>query len=887
MARSIARARLVGSGTLAGFVTCLIAGWWTPAFAQATRCGAIIADRDLRTATGTESAITVDIDSPVVVVLDTDVPAESVAVSMAFGSLRAPVYPNPAPLDRRHVEESLPVGDWAFFGVGLYQLTATIDRCPPFVAYVRVVGRSPFLTVPGVLATGVLMVGLVLGASGLLSAARGGRAWGRATVGGAAFGFGTLVLFQQAGIVPIDDSTLVLWTAVPGAGGTVAHGLVGMVAGSLRRTPDTPPPAGPAYQYPTPTGRGPSYAPPSYPPHGPPSSGPPRPPYGMPPGYASSTSSPPYVPPPPAARPTGYPPSQATIGQPQPTPTSAGYVGAEPPSPGPVTDGMGPGEPASEQTVPDAEPEPLGAEPEPLGGEHDPTAEAAAEPDPPREAYAHLACADAVVRGVEFPLEVGLSATADAAVIGGPMRRPETSMGSYVITIQVIADGFRMARPDGSWRVDLPVTAEDPYPRSTMHLLAEPDDRRVAARTIRAMFSVEGQPIGLALRPLAVVADASLLGQAAAPVAPPVDMHLPQGERAPDLTIRIEVGETAGQGRLLWQLLAADPGVQVPAEPIVVDIGTDPQGFLRGIIREMNAAEGQPGMYQAMMGIGLTISEQLPAAFWQVLAQVGERSGERPPTILILSAEPYVPWELAVVEPPLDPSSPPFLSAQAVVGRWVLGQRRPKLPPPSSLRIGRMAVVSGIYGSQPGWERLYDAEQEAAEMAQRFGATPVNAASQDVLRLVKGEPPADVMHFAVHGQYDPTGEIDGLVLVDGLTLDPMRVRGSPLRSGPFVFLNACQVGSGEAVLGDYSGLAEAFLFAGASGVIAPLWSIDDVIAREIALRFYDKTLAGDAPAEVLRRERSAFTDEHSTISSTYLAYQFFGHPNLIMARASV
>ena len=62
--------------------------------------------------------------------------------------------------------------------------------------------------------------------------------------------------------------------------------------------------------------------------------------------------------------------------------------------------------------------------------------------------------------------------------------------------------------------------------------------------------------------------------------------------------------------------------------------------------------------------------------------------------------------------------------------------------------------------------------------------------------------------------------------------------------------------------------------------VAPLWSIDDAIARQIAVRFYERALRGEAPAEILRTERAAFRDAPETISSTYLAYQFFGHPGL-------
>jgi CHAT domain-containing protein len=112
----------------------------------------------------------------------------------------------------------------------------------------------------------------------------------------------------------------------------------------------------------------------------------------------------------------------------------------------------------------------------------------------------------------------------------------------------------------------------------------------------------------------------------------------------------------------------------------------------------------------------------------------------------------------------------------------------------------------------------------------------------------------------------------------------MHVKGSDLRAAPFVFLNACQVGQGQQILGDYAGLAEAFLYAGASAVVAPLWSVKDDVARTIALEFYQQVLGGDArPADVLREARRRFT-ETATPSGTYLAYQFFGHPALRLRR---
>jgi CHAT domain-containing protein len=161
-----------------------------------------------------------------------------------------------------------------------------------------------------------------------------------------------------------------------------------------------------------------------------------------------------------------------------------------------------------------------------------------------------------------------------------------------------------------------------------------------------------------------------------------------------------------------------------------------------------------------------------------------------------------------------------------------------------------------------------EAEAEAADLQSTYGALPVNADSETVLKCIKGDPPADVLHFAVHGQYDPSGIQDGLVLVDGRALDPMVVKGNTFASPPFVFLNACQVGMGNEVLGDYAGMASAFLYAGAAGVVAPFWSIDDARARRLALHFYQEVFSGTAPADLLRRERASFRADPRPSSST-------------------
>jgi len=317
---------------------------------------------------------------------------------------------------------------------------------------------------------------------------------------------------------------------------------------------------------------------------------------------------------------------------------------------------------------------------------------------------------------------------------------------------------------------------------------------------------------------------------------------------------------------------------------VTTSIGTEPERFVRQIVDGIGARQGTPGLAPYLTGIGLTIADKMPLEFWSLLAEVGRAIPPGAmPGVFILSEEPYVPWELAIVGDTQvrDARGPRFLGAQARVGRWVLGQRRPRLPAPVEVEVDGVAVVAGVY-DRPGWSRLVEAEGEAAEIAQRYGGTIVNAAPETVLRCLGGNPRADLLHFAMHGIYDPVSVMDGLVLVDGTTLDPLQVKGLPLAEMPFVFLNACQVGNGNRILGDYAGMAEAFLYAGASGVVAPLWAVPDGTARALSRTFYERVFAGEAVAEVLRRARASETE--ASEGATALAYVFYGHPSLRLVR---
>jgi CHAT domain-containing protein/tetratricopeptide (TPR) repeat protein len=91
-----------------------------------------------------------------------------------------------------------------------------------------------------------------------------------------------------------------------------------------------------------------------------------------------------------------------------------------------------------------------------------------------------------------------------------------------------------------------------------------------------------------------------------------------------------------------------------------------------------------------------------------------------------------------------------------------------------------------------------------------------------------------------------------------------------------VFLSGCETALGGSWFGqysrhdDYATLAQAFLFAGASNVVATLWRIDDRAAAAFAKRFYAE-LASTSPANALARAQRALMQDPVYASPYYWA----------------
>jgi hypothetical protein len=166
--------------------------------------------------------------------------------------------------------------------------------------------------------------------------------------------------------------------------------------------------------------------------------------------------------------------------------------------------------------------------------------------------------------------------------------------------------------------------------------------------------------------------------------------------------------------------------------------------------------------------------------------------------------------------------------------------------------------------------------------------------------------PARVFKLDIRRGEDLAGELE---VESALGQVPIALRGIPVRgcslqdtlfiasalgrsAKSFIFMNACQVGVGGEELGQYAGFAGYAIAAGFSGFMGPLWSVNDEVAKRIAVDFYRRCFGTDGTAsrpvgDVLADMRNQYLSEPDPQKrqSTWVAYVHYGHPHFTLTHA--
>jgi CHAT domain-containing protein len=160
-------------------------------------------------------------------------------------------------------------------------------------------------------------------------------------------------------------------------------------------------------------------------------------------------------------------------------------------------------------------------------------------------------------------------------------------------------------------------------------------------------------------------------------------------------------------------------------------------------------------------------------------------------------------------------------------------------------------VLVGYPGppDQPGY--LPGVEKELSTLAGLLPDATVlwgeQATRQNVLDAA---PQSMVLHLAGHTFYDSARPLEsGMPLAGGrwLRAADLYLRYGHL-AGATVVLSGCSAGRGRPTGGDVMGLTSAFLYAGAVGVVAGLWRVDDAATADLMTSFYREFDRGAADA---------------------------------------
>lgn len=574
------------------------------------------------------------------------------------------------------------------------------------------------------------------------------------------------------------------------------------------------------------------------------------------------------------------------------------------------------------RTTRGAQPTVVPRPPEP-DGQHQPRYRGGGDPPPPGtavpagdaagppglfRAYPDVTAPAEVGAGQTFTLDVGFAETPSSAMLfeGPPIMVVAGPQVRFVVQVT----GFGFVFPDGIQRTLVVDRADPTRERVTFAVRADPTEAP-AQRILEVSYEFQGAVVGRTQVLVSVAAAVPVVAPGPAPVGGTALVDAGPDRTPPHLSV--DIFSEDGGSELRWVFHCRYPDIDRPTQQVTTSLRNhSAQSFARQIMQSIPHEPDKDLLAGTMRGIGRMVADVFPGEFWTLLGDTWRRAraeGDEPRMQITLT-EPWIPWELALIESGRFEGAGDLLAADAErgaalgqlwqVARWTTPIRQlvtgdlPATPPATEVGAKNMAVIIGNYTETPGFGELPSAVEEGNTIAMTYGALPLDVSTAAVVALLTCRLERDsqpftptVLHFAGHGQTDVANpQFTGLILQNGRTLNPVTINGFDLvgRYQPFVFLNACEAGVAGETLMNLGGLVGAFLVSGARGFLAPLWQVDDDVARDIAVEFYEHTLGERATSvgEALRRLRRKYTPD--SVSATPLAYVFYGNPDLRLQR---
>ena len=166
-----------------------------------------------------------------------------------------------------------------------------------------------------------------------------------------------------------------------------------------------------------------------------------------------------------------------------------------------------------------------------------------------------------------------------------------------------------------------------------------------------------------------------------------------------------------------------------------------------------------------------------------------------------------------------------------------------------------LAISQSRADGQPG---LSYVDKEAAGVAKLYHTQPLLTGRATRAEFMKRAPAYNVVHIAAHAELNSNSPLFSRILLspdsgDSGAIEVREVYGMDLAKTNLVVLSACQTQLGRQSKGDdIIGLNRAFIYAGASSVIASLWTVDDEATSLLMRAFYGHLRQGMSKAAALQ-----------------------------------
>jgi CHAT domain-containing protein/Flp pilus assembly protein TadD len=184
---------------------------------------------------------------------------------------------------------------------------------------------------------------------------------------------------------------------------------------------------------------------------------------------------------------------------------------------------------------------------------------------------------------------------------------------------------------------------------------------------------------------------------------------------------------------------------------------------------------------------------------------------------------------------------------------------------------------------------LVHADKEAENVARLYNTNPLGTGRATKVEFMKRAPACNIVHIAAHAELNTNSPLFSRILLspdgsDSGVIEVREVYPMDLARTDLVVLSSCQTQLGRQSKGDdIVGLNRAFLYAGASSVIASLWTVDDEATSFLMNAFYGRLKRGMSKAAALQAAQIA-TRKKYPHPYYWAAFVLSGDPGKVIGR---